>query len=165
MTDSIDFQIAETTEQLQCAADILREAAQWMIDTGNPNWDPAVFSAETVRQTPDAVVYLALVDGEPAGTLQLVRYDPFFWPNLADPYDALFMHKVAVRRRFAGQGVAYKMFDAVCDLARAEGRPFVRVECRGDRPKLCAFYGHYFEYVDDISLRPKFTTARFKIAV
>ncbi len=35
---NIELQIAETAEQRQQAADILREAAQWMLDTGNANW-------------------------------------------------------------------------------------------------------------------------------
>lgn len=161
----IDLQYVETTKQLEEAADILREAAQWMIDSGNANWDPAAFTAATVRQTPSAAVYLAFVDGEPAGTLQLMEHDPFYWPNLADPYDALFVHKLAVCRRFAGQGIAYKMLDIVCDLAREKGKAFVRLECRGDRPKLRAFYGRYFDLVDEISLKPDFTTARFKISV
>jgi len=158
----IELHLAETAEHLREAADILREAAQWMIDSGNANWDPAAFTTGTVRQTPHAAVYLAFVDGQSAGTLQLIEHDPFYWPNLAHPRDALFVHK-RVRRRFAGQGVAYKMLDGVCVLAREMDKAFVRLECRADRPRLRAFYGRYFDFVDVISLQPDYNTARFKI--
>jgi hypothetical protein len=45
--------------------------------------------------------YIVDVDGEPAATLTLPLDDPFFWGER--PPDAVYLHKLAVRRAFAAR--------------------------------------------------------------
>ena len=83
--------------------------------------------------------YLALVDGEPAGTLALVDYDPAYWPQ-ADKGEACFIHKLAVRRAYAGQGVADALLRFAVKEARKAGAATLRLDCRATRPELRRFY-------------------------
>ena len=59
--------------------------------------------------------FLASVDGDAAGTIKFQLSDPEFWPDqLGD--ESAYLHRLAVRRQFAGRGVSSAL------LAWAVGR-------------------------------------------
>jgi GNAT superfamily N-acetyltransferase len=64
--------------------------------------------------------------------------DPDFWPE-DPPGEALYVHRLAVTRRFAKKGYSQAMLRWAEDEARRLGRPYVRLDCE-QRPKLIALY-------------------------
>lgn len=142
---------AVTPADLEGASAILLEAAGWLVERGVPLWEPALLTPE--RLTPAfrrGEVFLAR-DGHGvlAGTFLLQEADELFWPE-DPPGDALYLHKLAVRRSAAGTGFAAAMLQWACGEAARRGRRFLRLDCDANRLALCSFYeGAGFRAVDE----------------
>jgi GNAT superfamily N-acetyltransferase len=93
-------------------------------------------------------VCLAHIDGQAVGAFLLLFEDPDLWPEAA-PGQALYIHKLAVRRSVAGRGISRAMVEYAMAETRAVGRSFLRLDC-AMRPKLWAFYeGLVFRHHSD----------------
>lgn len=137
----MDVQVRRATpEDVATVAAILLEAEAWLRGRGEPMWAEDELALEPLRADVEAGThYLGEVDGEPAGTLRFQLEDPEYWPEL--PADGCaFVHRLAVRRRFAGRGVGAALLDWAADHARAAGRTLLRLDCDSDRSRLRAFY-------------------------
>jgi GNAT superfamily N-acetyltransferase len=115
------------------------EAADWLAARGQPLWNRESLIPENVLPLPDkGSLFLARLAGHPVGTFILLFEDPFFWPDVS-PGEALYLHKLVVRRSAAGTGLGRSLLEHAIAKARAAGRPLLRLDC-APRPKLCAFY-------------------------
>jgi GNAT superfamily N-acetyltransferase len=122
-----------------CACDIMIEAADWLAACGQPLWNRESLTPANVLPLPDkGSLFLAHLAGHPVGAFILLFEDPFFWPDVS-PGEALYLHRLVVRRSAAGTGVGYRLLEHAVAKARTAGRPFLRLDC-APRPKLCAFY-------------------------
>ena len=121
------MQIARGTEHdAAVAAAILREVSEWLVSQGRKLWDPVEISAEDVARHARAGELVIGCEGDDAvACMYLQRSDDLFWPE-ADA--ALYVHRLAVRRAFAGQGRAREMLDWAVAEARRLERPFVRLD-------------------------------------
>jgi GNAT superfamily N-acetyltransferase len=70
--------------------------------------------------------------------MYLHNEDPIFWPN-AIAGEALYIHRLAVARRFAGRRFSHAMLDWAAREAMSAGRDFLRLDCE-PRPKLLSLY-------------------------
>lgn len=68
----------------------------------------------------------------------LSEQDPLFWPAAGD--DSAYIHKLSVRRRFAGGRVSRQMVAWAHAEAIRLGKTYLRLDCSAERPKLCGFY-------------------------
>jgi GNAT superfamily N-acetyltransferase len=119
---------------------MLREAAAWVDALGIVMWedgelDPNHIAADVVS----GQVFLALIEGEPAGSIRFQLEDPLFWPD-RPAGEAAFVHRLVVRRAFKGQGVARALLEWAVRHACANGRGLLRLDCDADRQKLRALY-------------------------
>ncbi|PLC06792.1 N-acetyltransferase [Variovorax sp. RO1] len=104
------------------------------------------------RRRPGRYV-VAKDNGDWAGVMRLDLEDPSFWPEIA-PGSSLFVHKLAVRRAWAGRGVSRALLGHARDHARALGRPWLRLDCVADRTALRTLYeGFGFTLHSCIDLR------------
>ena len=91
-----------TARDLDEVAGILCEAARWLEESGMAMWREddllPIRIAEDVRC---GLFFLAECDGEAAGTVRFQLEDKLFWPDVPQ-HDSTFIHRLAVRRRFAG---------------------------------------------------------------
>jgi GNAT superfamily N-acetyltransferase len=161
---AIDIRRAEAHEADQVSA-ILVEAAEWLEQRGIPLWRVDDLGTKQIAGAVEQGLYvLARVDGEPAGTFRFQLSDPDFWPEL-NRDDSVFVHRLAVRRRFAGTGVSKAMLAWCVDQARTLRRRYLRLDCDAARPKLCAFYENYgFAYHSEMR-RKSFQVARYELCV
>jgi GNAT superfamily N-acetyltransferase len=53
------------------------------------------------------------------------------------------VHRLAVRRAFAGQGVSVALLEWTVDRARTLGKRYLRLDCDADRPRLRALYERF----------------------
>jgi GNAT superfamily N-acetyltransferase len=128
-----------TQGNISVAVDIMREAASWLIETGKPMWRLEDITEDNILAgiTKDDV-YVGWVADESAAAMVLQWSDPFFWPHAKD--DSGFIHKLSVRRRFAGTNISSEMVEWAKQETLRRGKEYLRLDCAGDRPKLCSFY-------------------------
>lgn len=129
------------TEALDALA-ITREAAAWASERGIDVWSahelrPEVFE-EAARK---AELVIGYADTTPAATMLLQTADPVYWPE-DPPASALYLHKVAVRRAFAGQSWLARLIDFAVRDATSKRIPVLRLDTML-RPKLQSIYEHH----------------------
>ena len=105
--------------------------------------------------------YVLECGGEVAGTVKFQLEDPLFWPDVPGGESA-FIHRVAVRRAFAGSGASGAMMQWAAERARALGKRYVRLDCEAARPSLRAVYERFgFRYHSDRQVGP-YLVARYE---
>ena len=155
---------AHPTEAATVSA-VLNEAAQWLATCGRPLWSPADISPETVRRSTDSGNYfIARLDGEVAGVVRLDLEDPYFWPEV-EAGSSLFAHKLAVRRAYAGHGVATTLLAFAREHARGLGRPQLRLDCVADRAPLRALYERFGFSLHSVIQKGDRSFARYALPV
>lgn len=99
---------------------------------------------------------------EPVAAMVLQEEDRTFWPDVP-PGESLFVHKLAVVRRYGGRGLSRSMLDAARDLALATGKAYLRLDCAAGRPRLRGLYESYgFRCVGEGRVGP-FDTAFYEL--
>jgi len=118
---------------------IVRESAAWAAEHGIEVWAAHELRAETYRRAAgQSELVIGYADATPAATMLLQREDPLYWPEAA-PCSALYLHKVAIRRAFAGQSWLGRLIDFAVADALDNGIRRLRLDTIL-RPKLKAMY-------------------------
>ena len=95
-----------TPQDAEAVTDILREAARWLEQAGMPMWQQQELEpSRIVADVRAGLFFLAEHSGDPAGTMKFQLDDHAFWPD-AGREDAAYVHRLAVRRRYAGTGLS-----------------------------------------------------------
>jgi GNAT superfamily N-acetyltransferase len=130
---------------------LLTEASAWMAMKGTPPWQASVLTEAFVMPRVERGEFIvARCGGEIAGVCTLTRSDPEFWPE--DPVgQAAYLHKLGVRRRFAGGGVTTHLVAHCVGLARRWECAALRLDCHGALRGLYERLG--FSYVDTRQVR------------
>lgn len=119
--------------------DILGEAASWLLARGIDQWRPERFR-ELIDQ---GDTYLARLDGDAVGTLALQWNDPLdekLWRSVANVEEAGYVHRLAVRRAFAGKDIGQYLLTWAAGVIAATGKSYLRLDCMAENPALCAYY-------------------------
>ncbi len=127
---------------LDTVIDILEEVASWLASRGIDQWRPGTFLGPRYESIADQVnrgeVYLATLDGKPVGTLTLQWEDKKFWGDVPD--DAAYVHRIAIRRAYAGKGLGRRLLRWAESAAAAAGKNFLRLDCMAENSALCEYY-------------------------
>lgn len=149
-----------TAADVDAVAGILREAAAWLDGTGKSMWQADELQDDLVAREIGSY-FLAEVEGEDAGTLKFQLDDPLFWPDIPRGESA-FVHRLALRRKYAGSGLSSEMLQWAVQQARALHKRFLRLDCAADRSRLRAIYENFgFKQHSDRQVGP-FLVARYK---
>jgi GNAT superfamily N-acetyltransferase len=125
---------------VQDAIQIMREAAQWLIDIDQPNWKLEDLSEKKMlQQNSEENFVVAYVAGKPAATMILGWEDPIFWPDIENNTSG-FIHKLSASRKFAGKNIAVKLLHYAEKKCQEKNIPYLRLDCLGKRSKLCEYY-------------------------
>ncbi len=117
----------------------MRSATQWLIEIGEQLWSIDEFKPEKlIPWVQNRELFLAYLNGSIIGTMLLLWEDPTIWPD-KPPNEALYVHKLCVRRDHAGQGVSDAMLQFAMEAVVKSDRQYLRIDC-DERPKLCALY-------------------------
>jgi Acetyltransferases len=141
--------------------DILLDVMRWMDATGQHLWEEHHMRWEGLLEqydcTPDNFCIL-FVDEIPAACMVLLDEDPTFWG--LPKGEALYIHKLAVKREFAGQGYSKALIDYAKEVARERSIETVRLDTHQGRTKVRAIYEREgFECVKECTLFGKYHTA------
>lgn len=143
---------------------ILQESARWLIENDRKLWDLSQLSVENLRnQVEDGMFWLAKVDGAAAGCVRFQLSDEEYWGDIPHE-DSAFVHRLAVRRKFAGQGISKALIDWAKAKAGAEGRDFLRLDC-ADRESLRRIYENYGFEFHSFKEREPYKVARYQFRI
>ena len=152
-----------TESTVHTAADIMKEAAQWLIERDMPLWPLCELEPEKLTSHYHFEnIFVGWIKDQAIASLCLVENDPVFWPQVAHD-ESLFVHKLSVRRSWAGLGFAHAMLNWVIGQAHQRHKRYVRLDCPACRHRLCEYYQRIgFNHVDtrDVGL---FDMAYFEI--
>lgn len=141
---------------------ILAEASAWLASRGIEQWPESGFPEEqTARRIRQGSVYLAFAAGEPVATITLDAWaDPEFWDT---PDDAGYVHRLAVRRSWAGRGIGKALLDWAGQRVAESGGQWLRLDCMRDNKPLHDYYRHLgFEHVRDVELGHRISGSLFQ---
>jgi GNAT superfamily N-acetyltransferase len=153
---STDLQIRKAKpEDTEVVAEILREAARWLEQSGMPLWrEEELNSAGIAASIAEGQYFIAENAGNPAGTMRFQLEDPAVWPD-AHQLEATYVHKLVVRRCYAGAGVSTALLDWAVARTADLGRRHLRLDCHATRPRLRALYEAYgFRHHSDRQVGP-----------
>jgi len=130
-------------------AELLDEATRWAHQLGYEQW-PLPFPHGEVRAAIErGEVYIAELGGDAVATMTLLWDDPMYWGER--PSDAVYVHKLAVSRTYAGQGIGEALVEWADGHAAQVGRTFLRLDCLRDNPGIRAYYERLgFEHRGDL---------------
>ena len=128
-----------TIDDVPEADGLIREAADWLTQKGMQLWGPNETSyEELVRVARKGELIIGRVGDEAAACMFMHDEDRLFWPHVV-PGEAFYLHRLAVKRKYAGRGFSHAMLEWAEAEARAKGRKFLRLDCE-PRAKLRALY-------------------------
>jgi len=144
---------------------ILQAAARWLEESGTPMWKgDELLPEHTLSDIGTGAFYLAERDGRIAGVVKFQLEDPLFWPDQPEG-QAAYVHRLAVRREFAGTGASTDLLGWAVAQTRTIGRSFLRLDCESSRPRLRAFYERFgFEHHSERQVGPYFVS-RYELEV
>lgn len=126
---------------METAISVMREVAAWGREQGYSVWPDEWLTAEELV-TPHAQPVnfcIGTVDGETACAFILQWADFDYWPD-APEYEAAYLHKLCVRRKFAGKGMTKLVTDAVCAECRQRGIRYIRLDTALDEKAVRKIY-------------------------
>jgi GNAT superfamily N-acetyltransferase len=140
-------------------SDILREAARWLEELGRPLWrEDELNSASVVADVAAGVFFIAECSGDAAGIVRFQLEDSVFWPDVPQG-EAAYIHRLAVRRRYAGTGLSAALLRWSVQHTQGLGRRALRLDCEASRPRLRAVYESFgFRHRDDRQVGPYFVS-------
>ena len=145
--------------------EILSEAARWLDERGMSMWRADELLPAHVTADVDAgLFFIAECDGEAAGVVKFQLTDKLFWPDVPQGQSA-FVHRLAVRRKFAGGGISSALLRWAVARARSLGRDYLRLDCEASRLSLRSVYERFgFSHHSDRQVGPYFVS-RYEYAV
>lgn len=118
-----------------------REAAVWLRSKGIDQWNNP-FPADYLLASVNAGGVYLISDGDDvAATVTLDNQpEPDLWTDeeLAEP--DMHLHKLIVRRHYAGQGLGDRILDWACDHAARDHAAWVRINVTNDNTVLQRYY-------------------------
>jgi GNAT superfamily N-acetyltransferase len=159
---SIVIEQAEAKDA-ETISEILQESARWLIENDLKLWDLNHLSVENIRdQVEDGMFWLAKVETEAAGCVRFQLSDEEYWGDVPQAdVDSAFIHRLAVRRKFAGRGISKALIDWAKTKAKTEGREFLRLDC-ADRESLRRVYENYGFEFHSFKEREPYKVARYQ---
>jgi GNAT superfamily N-acetyltransferase len=129
-------------DDTRALVDILTDALKWVEQLdGTIMWVEGELEEPRVRAEA-GMFAVAESDGRIVGAIRFQLDDPLFWPDI-DGSDSAFVHRLAVRRSHAGQGVSTALLQWAVDRARELGKRYLRLDCDADRTRLRAVYERF----------------------
>ena len=119
---------------------IVREVAQWLTDDGQELWAVDTLIADNlIDEHTRGNCYVLYVGDIPAATFILQGQSLIYFPDVL-PNTAGIIHKLAIRRAFAGRNLFQFILDFCKDDCLKRGIHEILLETDATRPALMRFY-------------------------
>jgi len=137
--DRVEIRRARLSD-LHVVVEIVHEAVAWMKGFGESLWTDAEVRPEAIEtDVATGNHYLVHRDDCVLGTFLMQDSDPDYWPEAATG-EALYLHRIVIRRAFAGAGHSRAIRDFAEAEARRRGISYLRLDCDRERAGLNTLY-------------------------
>ncbi|HEY8421801.1 MAG TPA: GNAT family N-acetyltransferase [Thermoclostridium sp.] len=111
------------------AISIMKEIAAWGREKGFRVWKDEWLTKEKLLndEVKEENFYVGRINGENACSFILQWRDSEWWPD-AEEYEAAYLHKLCVRRKFAHQGMTRRVISCIKEICRAKGIKYIRLD-------------------------------------
>lgn len=123
-----------------------QEAAEWLAARGSDQWSDVGLGQDAFRQRVASSIaagetWMAIdADGNPLGTIAIDKWsDADLWSE-DELHDAVIVHRMITAPGHGGRGVGDLLLDHAVDIARSEGRMFVRLDAWTTNQGLHRYY-------------------------
>ncbi len=132
---------AASVDELSTVESLLKEASAWLADRRIDQWQYPPHRDRITRALELGDCFLVVEEGEAVATIQVDSYaDPEFWTAEDQPGEALYVHRMAVKRSAAGGGLGALMLNWAGERATAAGKRWLRLDAWKDNPGLHRYY-------------------------
>lgn len=154
-----------TLKDLATVCDILQEAALWLEKRNMALWGEKDISPKVISSNIQAnLFYIAFCASSAAGVVKFQTKDLVFWSDIPHQ-DSAFIHRLAVRRRFAGGAVSTALMKWAVGHSRQLGKRYLRLDCDAARHNLRSVYEKFgFRHHSNIQLGSYFI-ARYEYEI
>lgn len=128
-------------DKMQEAISVMKEVALWGRQKGYRVWPDEWLTPEELLSK-DALpenFCIGTIEGETACAFLLQWTDSEYWPD-APAFEAAYLHKLCVRRSFAGMGMTGLVVDALRAECRRRGVRYIRLDTALDEPTVRKIY-------------------------
>lgn len=134
-------QVVLASNQLQKAIAVMREVAAWGRQAGYRVWlDEWLTPDELITEEAQPEnFYIGYVGTEIACAFLLQWSDSVYWPS-APKYEAAYLHKFCVRRKFSGRGMTKSVVAAIKAECAARGIRYIRLDTALDEKRVGRIY-------------------------
>ncbi len=141
-----------STADARDASTILLAAAAWAKDNRAHLWAESEISAEQCAGwAAEGVLFGAFEGDEMAATFTLTDVDSLYWPE-TPAGEALYLHKVAVRRASTGSGWLRQIIDWAVDETRQRKLERLRLDTLAFSRLVALYESHQFVLVGTVPL-------------
>ena len=135
------------------AIDILHEVSVWTSAFGEPVWPLGGFTAEELARVAAAGEQIGGFEGaQMVACMRLQEKDPIYWPD-DPPGEALYLHKLAVRRAASGKGWTARLVGWAVEECRRKGARALLLDTLAIEKLLHHYEAVGFRLVDETSER------------
>ncbi|GAA3112697.1 hypothetical protein GCM10010449_38660 [Streptomyces rectiviolaceus] len=123
---------------------LLRDASAWLVNRGIDQWKEYPGLRDCIEAAMRCgTCFLAFKGQTPVATLQVDSFaDPDFWTAGDQPGVALYVHRMAVDRAAAGEGLGRVLMDWAACRAAAFGKAWLRLDAQKDNLGLHQYYAN-----------------------
>jgi ribosomal protein S18 acetylase RimI-like enzyme len=153
------------TDDLPAIAQLLDKAGDWMRSQGITDQWPIRFPlSDLAARAHRGELYIAYDNATPVGTFALDYHaDPEFWHDDPTGAAAGYLHRLAVARTHAGQGIGAQLVSHADRLVADAGRRWLRLDCAKNNSRLHDYYRRLgFTHVGSIDLPHRKSGALFQ---
>ncbi|WP_239616712.1 GNAT family N-acetyltransferase [Cohnella mopanensis] len=126
---------------------LLVNTAEWLLSKGSNQWN-ALLRGEDSHNTPESInkgeVYIFRQDPKIVGMVILLQqpnaWDLDLWGERTKDNSAIYLHRLAINRKFAGKGVGKNIMNWVDTEAPKLGKRVIRLDCLANNEVLNGFY-------------------------
>lgn len=142
-----------STGEVDNVISIMKEVASWGRSVGLNVWKDEHLTREKLMvNVMEEDFCVGKFSGANACCMILQWSDTFFWPNSKEN-EAGYIHKLCVRREYAGMGLPCKMVKFAIEECKKRNVKYLRLDTGWNNKKLCNLYKSLgFEIVDKFLL-------------
>ncbi|RIW37279.1 GNAT family N-acetyltransferase [Bacillus salacetis] len=133
---------------------LLEEAAGWLHTKGTTQWDYYLSDLEgNTDEVADSIkrrsTYVVETEGEIAASVTLEDmpgdWDRDIWGEEADQGEVIYLHRLVVKRKYAGLGIGDALIDWAKKETRQRGKSILRFDCLNKNEGLNSYYQRHYD--------------------